>query len=201
MKYSEKVIEYKKKFVSIKELVDNTDKIFNDNYFGEGKGIKKNSPNFNPGTIYSFEYLTDSQVSKDRKFINRNPIVLCTDSFRDDGLLIMKGIDLITVPPIYKIEILSRVHDYFSNTIRENDESLINKGLLKPILLRDNNLENLLLGTGYKKSIFGFRAKYIKDPKIVRLEDWYRLPYLKKSLIEGESINEIYSDYNLSVKK
>jgi hypothetical protein len=201
MKYKDKVIDYKKKFKSINELVENTDSVFSKKYFSNGDGVSKYSPNFNPGTIYSFEYLTDSSVSEDRPYIDRNPIILCTDSYRDDGILIVRGIDLITVPPAYRIEILSRTHDYFSNIVRENDEVLEYKGLLKPLMLRGQNLEKLLFGTGYKKSFFGFRAKYIKDPKILRLEDWYKIPYLKKSLIEGEQINEIYSEYNLSVKK
>ena len=195
-KYSESVLEYKNGFKSTADLVSNTDKIFKDKYFPAGSSKKRFTPPFIPGQIYSFYYSTESKIGKDRPFINRNPIVLCTDTFKNkDYGTILKGIDIITIPPAHRVQIMGKIFDSFFNTIEKNDLSYEKGGKIEPILLKDPFLERALFGTGYKGSVFGFKASFIEKIKIVDLEDWYKLPYLKESLIEGLAPEGIYKEY------
>jgi hypothetical protein len=196
MKYSESALKYKKEFKSVSDLVSETDETFKKKYFRGGKSEKVFSSPFIPGQIYSFYYNTDSELSEKRPFINRNPIVLCTDTFRKKEYgTVLKGIDLVTVPPPYKIQILSKIYDSFSNTIERNEEASKNGGAISPIQLKDSLLERALNGTGYKKSVFGFKASFMQEIKILDLEDWYKIPYLRYSEIEGLDLQGIYSEY------
>jgi hypothetical protein len=195
-KYSESVLEYKNSFKNLADLVSNTDKLFKEKYFPQGSSRKKFTPPFIPGQIYSFYYSTESKLGKDRLFINRNPIVLCTDVFKNqDYGTILKGIDIITIPPAYRVQIIAKIFDSFSNTIEKNDSSYDKGGKIEPILLKDTFLERALSGTGYKKSLFGFKASFMEKIKILDLDDWYKLPYLKESLIEGLDTEGIYKEY------
>lgn len=195
MIFKNKVEEYKNEFKSQADRVKSTDRFFEDKYYyGPGFGPKFNPP-FVPGTIYSFIYNTDSKISQERKFINRNPFLLCTDYTRGDKGVVIIGIDLITVPPTERIEILSRIYDNYMNTIQQNEESLKKGGRQTPILLKSSILERLLRNTEYQKSLFGFKQQFITDVNIVEISDWCKIPYLKRSLIEGMSLDEIYREY------
>ena len=107
----------------------------------------------------------------------------------------MRGIDLITMPPKYRIPVLSKIYDNFYNTLKENQKKYENKGVLTKLPLEESSLERLLSNSGYKKSLFGLKFKFIRNTKPLRLEDWFKLPYLGESLIEGIKPQEIYSEY------
>jgi hypothetical protein len=142
MTYQESVLEYKKEFSSIAELVKNTDDIFSRKYFSGGSSEKNFSPPFVPGEIYSFPYPTDSQVTEKRKFINRNPIVLCTYSTNtNENGVILGGIDLVTVPPEYRVKILGKVYDNFSTLIEKNQEHYVKGGAITPLPLTNINIK------------------------------------------------------------
>lgn len=196
MIYSDSVLDYKKKFNGISELVKNTDDIFSSKYFSGGKSEKEFAPPFIPGEIYSFPYLTDSKLTEDRKFIDRNPIVLCTDYYPTKELgIILKGIDLIVTPPEYRIKILGKIYDNFSSLIEKNQDHYTKGGAISPLPLSNENLKMMLKGTGYESSITGFKTKFIREIHILSLEDWYKIPYLRKSEIEGLDIAGIYKEY------
>lgn len=196
MTYQESVLEYKKEFSSVAELVKNTDDIFSEKYFSDGSSEKTFSPPFIPGEIYSFPYPTDSKITEKRKFIDRNPIVLCTGSNRtnENGVILM-GIDLVVVPPEYRIKILGKVYDNFSSVIEKNQAHYTKGGAITPLPLTSANLKNMLAGTGYEAALFGFKTNYIREIHILDLEDWYKIPYLRKSQIEGLDIAGIYKEY------
>jgi hypothetical protein len=122
--YRDLVLKYKNSKDVKGNIFQNTDSIFSSKYFSGGKPSKKFSPPFVPGEIYSFQYNTDTKISKDRKFIDRNPIVLCTDAFQTSSGTVLKGIDLITVPNLVRVDIIGRIYDSNIDSIRGNDESL-----------------------------------------------------------------------------
>jgi len=192
MSYKDLVIEYKNSAKSVQEISAKTDQFFEEKYF-KGKGSKKKfSLPLIPGEIYSFEYKTDSKISKSRIFINRNPIVLCTGSYENNGKeLIIRGIDLVCVPPEYRVKILEKIYDTFSDKIETNQ-----KGLSPVALpLTYMNLKNLLSETGYESAVFGFKVRFMDNPHILDMEDWVKLPYLRKYMVEGLGIQGIYSQY------
>ena len=196
MTYSELVLEYKKKFSSVTDLVKNTDSIFTKKYFKDGDSEKKFSPPFIPGEIYSFPYPTDSKITDKRKFINRNPIVLCTDSYKTkENGVILSGIDLIVTPPEYRIKILDNIYNNFTSIIEKNQNHYTKGGAITPLPLTKENLKKMLLGTGYESAVFGFKTSFIRDLHILDLDDWYKLPYLRKSQVDGLDIAGIYKEY------
>ena len=198
-KYTDLVLDYKNKFGSIQETVVNTDKDFS-KYFKVQESDSE-VKFFSSGLIYSFYYKTNSKINKKRSFINRNPIVLCTDFFKThDNLTVLKGIDIITVPPSKRIQIISKIFDNFSNRIDENLKKSINGIKPSSIFLNDETLERILYGTGYTSSMFSFKVPSMRNIKILPLDDWYKLPYLKLSSIEGSTIEGIYREYESKLK-
>ena len=196
MTYSESVLEYKKEFNNVADLVKNTDDIFTRKYFNGGTSNKKFLPPFIPGEIYSFQYPTDSEITEKRKFIDRNPIVLCTDSHQTKNSgVILTGIDLIVTPPEYRLKILGKVYDSFSLLIEKNQNHYEKGGAATPLPLTSVNLKNMLVGTGYESSLFGLKTNFIREINILDLEDWYKIPYLRKTLVEGLDIGGIYKEF------
>jgi hypothetical protein len=196
MSYSNSLLDYKKGFKNVSDLVSDADRVFTEKYFGGGKSSKKFSPPFIPGEIYSFTYNTDTKISDSRKFIDRNPIVLCIDSFalKERGL-ILKGIDLVVVPPEQRMLILSKVYDTFSTIIEKNQLHYTKGSNITPVPLTDKNLKGLLVNSGYEHAVTGFKTQFMKEMSVLDLEDWYKLPYLRKALIEGMDLKGIYTEY------
>ena len=196
MTYSESVLGYKKEFNNVADLVKNTDDIFTQKYFDGGTSDKKFLPPFIPGEIYSFQYPTDSEITEKRKFIDRNPIVLCTDSHqtKNNGV-ILTGIDLIVTPPEYRLKILGKVYDNFPLLIEKNQNHYEKGGAATPLPLTSVNLKKMLVGTGYESSLFGFKTNFIREIHILDLEDWYKIPYLRKTFVEGLDIGGIYKEF------
>jgi hypothetical protein len=187
--FSRKVLEYKNSYVSLSEVIKETNDFFDKNYFPGASVKTKFNPPFVPGQIYSFEYRTPSTISENRKYINRNPVVICTDSFQSKEIgFIMKGIDLITVPPDIRVTILERIYDKFLSVIESG---------FKPIPVTDEILKNLLSDTGFSKSLFGFRVKYFGEIYRIDPKDWCRIPYLSKSFVEGLNLQGIYNLYKM----
>lgn len=185
--FSQQVLEYKNSYRNLQEVINETNRFFDENYFPGAKNKTKFNPPFIPGQIYSFAYKTPSVVSESRKFINRNPIVLCTDSFQNKDMgLIMKGIDLITVPPDIRVIILERIFNQFP--------FLLETGT-KPLPLTDDNLKKLLSDTGFNKSLFGFKTNYFGEIFTVNIHDWCKIAYLGKSFVEGLNLQGIYTEY------
>lgn len=184
--FAQKVLEYKNSFKAVPEVIKETDLFFDKNYFPGARPKKKFNLPFIPGQIYSFAYKTPTKVSKERKFVNRNPVVLCTDFFQNKDMgLIMKGIDLVTVPPDFRVKILERVYDNFLSDVVSGT----------PISLGDIDLKTILADTGYAKSLFGFKTSYFGDIFTVDIQDWCKIPYLSKSFIEGLNLQGIYTEY------
>jgi len=196
MKYSESVLQYKKEFNSIAELVKNTDDVFSEKYFSGGNSEKSFSPPFIPGEIYAFPYPTDSELSDKRKFIDRIPIVLCTDSYpTPENGVILRGIDLVVTPPEYRMKIVGKVYDNFSSMIEKNQNYYTKGGAISPLPLTNINLKNMLANTGYEFSLFGFKTRFIREIHVLDLEDWYKLPYLRRGDVEGLDLQGIYKEY------
>lgn len=190
--FSQKVLEYKNSFKSVAEAIEKTNLLFDEKYFLGAKQSAKFTPPFIPGKIYSFYYKTPSEISDSRKFINRNPIVLCIDSFKSKDLgTILKGIDLVTVPPDFRVTVLGRIYDRFHNILESPNPS--------PLPINETNLKSLLIGTGHTQSIFGFKSDYFGEIYQITTDDWFKIPYLSKSFIEGLDLQGIYREYKLKL--
>jgi hypothetical protein len=196
MEFREKIINYRKESPSVSSLSTKTDLFFLGKYgnSGEGGEIKFNGTFF-PGCIYFFNYATDSKLTEKIKFINRNPLFLYLSSERIGQDVILKGIDLTITPPDQRLQIIESFVDYFSKEIKSNEIKTINGESPDPIRASGKEISNLLEGTGYNFSFVGFKFKFLREVKFVDYDDWHKLPYLKYSLIQGITINEIYNNY------
>jgi hypothetical protein len=187
--------KYSSEFKNISECIEKTNNFFNQNYLLPNKYSEFSFP-FIPGMIYSFSYNTTTPISKKRKFINRNPIFLFLNYSKDlNGDNVLYGIDLSTIPDTIREIILVRIWNLFYKTIEENTNKL-----KIPLPLSSNNLEGLLIGTGFKQSIFGFKYKYFNNIKEVKPIDWCKIPFLELDTFEGQSSFEIYREYKLKLK-
>lgn len=200
--FSKLVLEYKESIGPGKNISKETDDFFKKNYFSNSKQEKKFSPPFIPGEIYFFNYQTDSKPSATRPFINRFPVLLCTDVFQTEKSgTIVKGIDLIVVPPRNRIDVIGKIYDFFPDQIVSNDSSYKKGGPKSPIKLIDQELSNILSGTGYKEALFGFKYKFIRNPGVIGSEDWPKLPYLSINILEGSSVQGIYKEYQSKLNR
>lgn len=200
MSFKDLVLEYRDKIGEDKNIFKETDEYFLKEYFKNDKKFLSQPISIIPGKIYYFNYSTDSKITKERKFIDRFPVILCTDFFESSGFKIIKGIDLVTTPMKYRIEIMSRISDSFEQTIKDNDISESKGGIPSPLNLKDPELNKILEGTGYKSSLFGFKTSFIKNAGSIIYKDWSRLPYLSVNLIEGLRLSGIYSEYESKLK-
>jgi len=200
MSFKDSSIEYRDNVGSSGNVFKETDSYFVKDYFKNDKSFLNPPISIIPGRIYFFNYSTDSKIDKNRKFIDRFPVVLCTDFFESSGFKILKGIDLVTTPMMYRMEILSRIYDNFNQTIISNDISESDGGNISPLNLKDLELDKILRGTGYKTSLFGFKTNFMKNIGSIKSKDWIKLPYLSVNLVEGLNISGIYSEYESKLK-
>ena len=200
MSFKELILEYRNNIKGGKDIFKQTDEYFLKDYFKNNKRFMTPPISIIPGKIYYFNYLTDSKISKERKFIDRFPVILCTDFFESGGFKIMKGIDLVTTPTKYRIEIISTISDLFEQTLKDNAISESKGGIPSPLNLKDTELNKILKGTGYKSSLFGFKTSFMKNMGSIVYKDWIRIPYLTVNLIEGLKLSGIYSEYESKLK-
>lgn len=194
--FKDEVLSYKNSLNPGEEISRKTNSYFTEKYLNNSNPEKKFFPPFTPGEIYFFRYNTDSKVSKERPFINRIPIVLCTDVVETEKSgTVIKGIDIVIVPPRARIDIIEKIFDSFRSEISSNDLSYEKGSPKKPIRFTNQNLELLLSGTGYKNALFGFKYKFIRNPGVIPSTDWSKIPYLSLNLIEGMQIQGIYKEY------
>ena len=194
--YSDLVLIYKDSIAAGKNIFIETDNYFTDTYFYSNKEIIPFIPPFIPGTVYSFDYLTDTKISDNRKFIDRRPLIICTGIYQNlTSGTIIEGIDLITVPPRIRVDIIGKIYDQFYQQIESNYKSFESGGAILPVNLKKPILVNLLKNTGYTASLFGFKYKFIRKPRIISVKDWGKIPYISISNIDGLGLQTIYSEY------
>ena len=192
--FDDQVREYRDTASSISLLSTNTDTYFSDVYGVSGSGgVEKFLDNYINGKIYTGEYLTDSKVDKEHKFINRYPLFLFIDQQRMGDTTILRSLDLNVIPPDQRGQILMRIFNQFYQLIKENQKNVPNSQ--QPLRLTLAFLGTLLNGTGYSYALTGFKKTYFKGVKVVNYTDWCKIPYLSESMIQGLPINSIYSDY------
>lgn len=194
--FSNQVLEYKNSIEAGSNITTETNEYFKKEYFNSSKAKRKFSPPFLPGEIYFFRYVTDSKPTESRPFIDRFPLLICTDVFSTEKAgTVVKGIDLIVVPPRNRIDILGKIYDIYKDQIEQNDRSYEKGSAKSPINLQDSVLNVLLRGTGFKQAVFGFKYKFIRNPGVIGSEDWKKIPYMSINSLEGSSAQGIYIDY------
>jgi len=202
MDFREQIIEYRKSATSVSSLSTSTDLYFLEKYGVDGKGAEyKFDGTLIPGSIYFFSYETNSELSDKSPFINRNPLILYISSEKIGEDIVVKSIDLTTTPPEQRLEILQKFWDQFQPSIEEGIKKTETGNAPNPIRIDSKSISRLFSGTGYSSSSVGFKYRFMKNIRWIDYSDWYKLPFLKYSSIQGLSINEIYTNYRSKLNK
>lgn len=196
--FEEQVKLFRESAQSISQLSQITLNTFSDKYSLNGNGGKEKFSGFLPGKIYTGLYMTDSKLSEKNTWINKYPLFFFIGEEKIGNEVILKAIDLNITPPDFRSQILRRIFDEFQNQISENEKNLASGQT--EIILRSNDLNSLLVNTGYKFSVTGFKKKFFSNVKVIDYEDWVKIPYFSATSIEGIPINSIYSDYKSKLK-
>jgi hypothetical protein len=151
-----------------------------------------NTSNFLQGKVYSFEY--NDQLEKNKKYINRRPVVFFTGFRSYEDKAVFYGIDLILLSPQVRIPFFTRIQSVYQDII-ENNQEKINKGELKSQVQLKTDYETLdiiLKGINYKHAYKAWDLKKVRDVVEIPYEDWTRIVYLDTRSIQGTPLNEIY---------
>jgi hypothetical protein len=165
--------------------------------FWFNKFVNKNTQ-FNPldflsGKVYSFEY--NDKLEGGKKFINKRPVVFFTGYDNYERKNIFSGLDLILIPPIFRMYFFERVQSVFQDQIERNirkDEN--GEGRDQSPLKTDYQImESILKGIPYKHSYRSWDLKKVRGVVEIPFEDWTRIVYLDTRSIEGTQLIEIYN--------
>ena len=151
-----------------------------------------NPSSFLQGKVYSFEY--NDQLEKNKKYINKRPIVFFTGFKSYEDKAIFYGIDLILLSPQFRMPFFTIVQSVYQDIIEKNQEKL-DKGELKSQVQLKTDYETLdiiLKGINYKHAYRAWDLKKVRDVVEIPYEDWTRIVYLDTRSIEGTQLNEIY---------
>lgn len=151
-----------------------------------------NTYSFLQGKVYSFEY--NDQLEKNKKYINKRPVVFFTGFKSSEDRSVFYGIDLILLSPQFRILFFTRIQSV-SKDIIENNQKKINQGELKTqVQLRTDykTLDIILKGINYKHAYRVWDLKKVRDVVEIPYNDWTRIVYLDTRSIQGTPLNEIY---------
>ena len=161
------------------------------------KFVNKNSQfnplNFLQGKVYSFEY--NDKLEKGKKFINRRPVVFFTGYDNYENKNLFSGLDLVLIPPIFRLAFFERVQSVFQDQIERNlkKEEIGDGRDQLPLKTEYQIMENILRGIPYKHAYRSWDLKKVRDVMEIPFEDWTRIVYLDTRSIEGTQLIEIYN--------
>jgi len=168
-----------------------------DNY-GEKYAKVANSENTNKliaGKLFTFYY--NSKYKQENGFINRRPLLFIVSDKPIQGKRILRGIDLMLLPPMDRLRFIIRFTNIYQKPIEINQEKVENDipNAQMPLLFTEELLETLFGGINYNHSYTGFRMESIQNLKEIPITDWHNMIYLNTKSIEGANIEEIYNKF------
>lgn len=152
-----------------------------------------NPLNFLPGKVYSFEY--NDKLEKGKSYINKRPVIFFTgyQNYQDKNLF--NGMDLILIPPIFRIAFFTRIQSVFQDQIEKNIKMADNGEARGQVPLRTEYqiLDTILKGIPFKHSYRSWDLKKVRDVIEIPFHDWTKIVYLDTRSIEGTQLGEIYN--------
>lgn len=158
----------------------NQNSIFNPNEFLQGK-------------VYSFEY--NDKLDKNKSFINKRPVVFFTGYDNYEKKNLFNGIDLILIPPLFRIAFFTRIQSVYQDQIEKNlkmSERGESRGQ-SSLRVDYQSMDSIMKGIPFKHSYRSWDLKKVRDVIEIPYEDWTKIVYLDTRSIEGARLNEIYN--------
>lgn len=192
--FEEQIKDLRKESQSISSISKESNDLFKKKYGPNGSGGRLEfNGDFIPGKFYTCEYKTKTKISDKVPFIDREPVFIFLKKEKFQSGSIAVSVDLGVIPPDYRGNIMVKLWNQYYNIFKDN-ESLPYTSQI-PIQGISRAFDALLNGTGWKTSLTGFKLDFMNNIKVVDYADLVRIPYLSDFVIEGQSINGIYSDY------
>jgi hypothetical protein len=168
-------------------------------YGPNAKGGIEDFKTFLSGKIYFAEYSTPTKLSDKIKYINRYPLFLFISEEKIGNESILKVIDLNVIPPDLRGNILTKIFDFYFQTIKENENKPNSNQ--QSLNLNGPALQILLKDTGYKSAVTGFKRQHLSKIKVVDYLDWVRIPFISIANVQGMPIEQIYTSYRSKLKE
>ena len=152
-----------------------------------------NPSQFLPGKVYSFEY--NDKLEKGKKFINKRPVIFFTGYDNYENKNLFNGIDLILIPPIFRLAFFSRIQSVFQDQLEKNiamSENGEERGQI-PLRTDYQTIDIISKGIPYKHAYRSWDLKKVRDVIEIPFSDWTKIVYLDTRSIEGTQLNEIYN--------
>ena len=149
--------------------------------------------NFLPGKVYSFEY--NDKLEKGKSYINKRPVIFFTGYQNYENKNLFMGMDLILIPPVFRLAFFTRIQSVFQDQIEKNIKMSDNGEQRGQIPLKTDYqvLDTILRGIPFKHSYRSWDLKKVRDVIEIPFHDWTKIVYLDTRSIEGTQLNEIYN--------
>ena len=194
--FQERFEEYQFSVSGLSSLADDSFLHWQKNYLDEKSTLQVSD--FLPGKIYSIDY--NDRLEKNKKFINKRPVIFFMGFFNYEDKMVFGGLDLILIPPQYRLAFFIRISSVYESQISTNIERLKKGDALDQVQLKCDytTLDLIMKGIPWKNSYRAWDLQKIKDAKEITYEDWTRIVYLHTRSIEGTPIEEIYKKNSLA---
>jgi hypothetical protein len=188
--FNERFEEYKSSVSGLSSLSEESFLYWQKNYLDKKSTLEISDLLI--GKIYSFDY--NDRIEKNKKFINKRPVVFFTGFFTSEDKVVFGGLDLILIPPQFRLAFFIRISSVYESQIQTNIERVERGNFLDQIQLKCDYpiIDNIMRGIPWKNSYRAWDIQKIKDVKEITYEDWTRIVYLQTRSIEGTPIEEIY---------
>jgi len=157
------------------------------------KNSQFNPLNFLQGKVYSFAY--NDKLEDGKKFINKRPVIFFTGYDNYEKKNLFNGLDLILIPPVFRLSFFERVQSVFQDQLEKNIQRQ-ERGEGRdqiPFKTDYQTMDIILKGIPYKHAYRSWDLKKVRDVVEIPFEDWTRIIYLDTRSIEGTQLNEIYN--------
>jgi len=197
--FLDQIQDLKKTSQSISFLSSEVNDFIIKKYGPNAKGGIEDFKTFLSGKIYFAEYSTPTKLSDKIKYINRYPLFLFISEEKIGNESILKVIDLNVIPPDLRGNILTKIFDFYFQTIKENENKPNSNQ--QSLNLNGPALQILLKDTGYKSAVTGFKRQHLSKIKVVDYLDWVRIPFISIANVQGMPIEQIYTSYRSKLKE
>ena len=189
---------FKKSFDEYKLEASGLNSLPEDSFMNWVKNYMNQDSQFNPlnfitGKVYSFEY--NDKLEKGKSFINKRPVIFFTGYDNYEKKNLFNGIDLILIPPIFRLALFTRIHSVFQDQIEKNIE-MSDKGQERgqiPLRTDYQTIDIISKGIPYKHAYRSWDLKKVRGVIEIPFNDWTKIVYLDTRSIEGTQLNEIYN--------
>jgi hypothetical protein len=194
--FQERFEEYQLSVSGLSSLSDASFLFWRENYLDKKSTLQISD--FLVGKIYSFDY--NDKLDKSKKFVNRRPLLFFMGFFNSQDKLVFSGLDLVLIPPQYRLAFFSRISSVYESQISTNVQRIEKGDVLEQVQLKCDypTMDLIMKGIPWKNSYRAWDLQKIRDAKEITYEDWTRIVYLHTRAIEGTPIEEIYKKNSLA---